>query len=90
MGAYCQVTGKHTESGQNVSHARNRTKRVFRPNLHKRRFWVETLKRFVTLCVSTQGIRIIDKQGIDAVLRTLKARGEDVPVLPVEAADGKE
>lgn len=91
MGAYCQVTGKQTVSGQNVSHARNRTKRVFRPNLHKRRFWVETLKRFVTLCVSTQGIRIIDKQGIDTVLRTLKARGENVPVLPaMEAVDGKE
>jgi large subunit ribosomal protein L28 len=90
MGAYCQVTGKHTESGQNVSHARNRTKRVFRPNLHKRRFWVEALKRFVTLRVSTQGIRIIDKQGIENVLRVLKARGEDVPVVPVEVVNGEE
>ncbi len=89
MGAYCQVTGKHTQSGQNVSHARNRTKRVFRPNLQKRRFWVDALQRFVTLRVSTQGIRIIDKQGIENVLRVLKARGEDVPVVPVEVTDGQ-
>lgn len=82
MGAYCQVTGKRTTSGQNVSHARNRTKRVFKPNLQKRRFWVDLLGRFVSLRVSAKGLRIIDKRGIESVLKTLKARGEDVPVLP--------
>lgn len=82
MGAYCQVTGKSTITGHNVSHARNRTGRVFRPNLQNRRFWVDALGLYVSLRVSTKGIRIIDKLGIETVLRQLKARGENVPKLP--------
>jgi large subunit ribosomal protein L28 len=82
MGAYCQVTGKKTISGNNVSHARNRTKRKFRPNLQKRRFWVDALNAFVTLRVSMNGLRTIDKNGIEVVLAEMKARGENVPSLP--------
>lgn len=82
MGAYCQVTGKTVMSGNNVSHARNRTKRKFRPNLQTRRFWVESLNAFVTLRVSMKGLRTIDKNGIEAVLADMKARGENVPALP--------
>lgn len=88
MGAYCQVTGKRTTTGHNVSHARNRTKRTFKPNLHNRRFWVESLGRYVHLCVSSKGLRIIDKKGIDEVLRMIKARGEDVPAVPKEQDNG--
>ncbi len=88
MGAHCQVTGKRTTKGNNVSHARNRTKRTFKPNLHSRRFWVETLGRYVSLRVSTRGLRIIDKKGIDVVLRIIKARGENVPALPEEQKNG--
>ncbi len=88
MGAHCQVTGKRTTTGNNVSHARNRTKRTFKPNLHNRRFWVESLGRHVRLCVSSKGLRIIDKKGIDEVLRMIKERGENVPVLPEEQANG--
>lgn len=82
MGAYCQVTGKRTTTGNNVSHARNRTKREFKPNLQTRRFWVEALNGYVKLRVSAKGLRIIDKKGIDAVLRAMKSRGEKVPALP--------
>lgn len=84
MGAYCQVTGKKTITGNNVSHACNRTKRKFRPNLQKRRFWVEALNAYVTLRVSMRGLRIIDKNGIETVLAAMKARGERVPNLPAE------
>jgi large subunit ribosomal protein L28 len=62
-------------SGHNVSHANNKTKRRFLPNLHYHRYWVESEKRWVRLRVSTRGMRIIDKKGIDAVLSELKARG---------------
>jgi large subunit ribosomal protein L28 len=72
------VTGKRTRSGQNVSHANNKTKRQFRPNLHERRFWVASEKRWVRLRVSTAALRTIDKNGIDAVLADLRARGEKV------------
>lgn len=65
-------------SGHNVSHANNKTKRRFLPNLQEHRFWVESLGRFVKLRVSTRGMRIIDKLGIDQVLEQIKARGEDV------------
>jgi large subunit ribosomal protein L28 len=76
MSRVCQVTGKRPVSGNNVSHAMNHTRRRFLPNLQSHRFWVETEKRFVKLRVSTKGMRIIDKKGIDAVLADLRARGE--------------
>ena len=76
MSRVCQVTGKGPMSGNNVSHAHNKTRRRFLPNLHHHRFWVESEKRFVKLRVSTHGMRIIDKKGIDAVLADLRARGE--------------
>ena len=75
MSRKCQVTGKGPMSGNNVSHANNKTRRVFNVNLQQRRFWVESLKRFVKLRVSTKGLRIIDKLGIDAVLEKLRAKG---------------
>ena len=68
MSKICQVTGKKPMSGNNVSHAKNRTKRTFQPNLHKHKFWVESEKRFINLTVSAKGMRIIDKKGIDQVL----------------------
>ena len=78
MSRVCQVTGKRPQSGNNVSHANNKTRRRFLPNLHTHRFWVEGEKRFVTLRVSSKGMRIIDKKGIDAVLNDIRARGEKV------------
>ncbi|BBM01394.1 50S ribosomal protein L28 [Microbulbifer sp. GL-2] len=78
MSKVCQVTGKRPVTGNNVSHAKNRTKRRFVPNLHSHRFWVESEKRFVKLRVSAKGMRVIDKKGIDAVLVELRARGEKV------------
>ena len=78
MSRVCQVTGKRPMVGNNVSHAKNRTKRRFQPNLHSHRFWVEAEKRFVTLRVSAKGMRIIDKKGIDTVLADLRARGEKI------------
>src|ERR1700722_17598108 len=68
MARVCQVTGKAPMVGNNVSHANNKTKRRFLPNLKYHRFWVESEKRFVKLRVSTQGIRLIDKVGIEQVL----------------------
>ena len=76
MSRVCQVTGKHPITGNNVSHANNKTRRRFLPNLHTHRFWVESERRFVKLRVSTQGMRIIDKNGIDAVLAELRTQGE--------------
>lgn len=78
MARVCQVTGKRPMTGNNVSHAKNRTRRRFLPNLHQHRFWVESEKRFVKLRVSSKGMRIIDKKGIDAVLSDMRARGEQV------------
>jgi len=78
MSRVCQVTGKGPMTGNNVSHANNRTKRRFLPNLHTRRFWVESEKRWVRLRVSTRGLRLIDKVGIDQVLKDIRARGEKV------------
>lgn len=78
MSRVCQVTGKRPVTGNNVSHANNRTKRRFLPNLQSHRFWVESENRFVRLRVSSKGMRIIDKRGIDAVLADLRARGEKV------------
>ena len=78
MARVCQVTGKRPVSGNNVSHAKNRTRRRFLPNLHKHRFWLEAEKRFVSLRVSSKGMRIIDKKGIEQVLEEMRARGEKV------------
>ena len=76
MAKVCQVTGKGPMVGKNVSHANNKTKRRFLPNLQYRRFFVESENRWVRLRVSSAGLRIIDKNGIDAVLVDLRARGE--------------
>ena len=78
MSRVCQVTGKGPITGNNVSHANNRTRRRFLPNLHTHRFWIETERRFVSLRVSVHGMRIIDKKGIDAILDELRAKGEKV------------
>ncbi len=75
MSKVCQVTGKRPVTGNNVSHANNKTKRRFLPNLHTRRFWVEAEKRWVKLRVSAKGIRIIDKLGIDQVLADIRSQG---------------
>ena len=75
MSRVCQVTGKKPMAGNNVSHANNRTRRRFLPNLHSKRIWVESEKRYVKLRVSQKGLRIIDKQGIDKVLAKLRSRG---------------
>lgn len=72
------MTGKGPVSGNNVSHANNKTRRRYLPNLHYRRIWVESEQRFVSLRVSTRGLRIIDKVGIDSVLADIRARGEKV------------
>ncbi len=78
MSRVCQVTGKRPVTGNNVSHAKNRTKRRFLPNLHRHRFWLEDEKRFITLRVSSKGMRIIDKKGIATVITDMRARGEKV------------
>lgn len=78
MSRVCQVTGKRPVTGNNVSHSQIKTKRRFLPNLHTHRFWVESEKRFVKLRVSSKGMRVIDKKGIDSVLADLRARGEKV------------
>jgi large subunit ribosomal protein L28 len=76
MSKVCQVTGKGPMVGNNVSHANNKTKRRFLPNLHWRRFWVESENRWVRLRISHAGLRLIDKHGIDVVLADLRVRGE--------------
>jgi large subunit ribosomal protein L28 len=76
MAKVCQVTGKKPMVGHNVSHANNKTKRRFLPNLQNRRFWVESENRWVRLRITNAALRLIDKNGIDAVLADLRARGE--------------
>jgi large subunit ribosomal protein L28 len=76
MARVCDVTGKGPMVGNNVSHANNKTKRRFMPNLQYRRFWVEAENRWVRLRVSSAALRLIDKNGIDAVLADLRARGQ--------------
>lgn len=78
MSRICQVTGKKPMTGNHVSHAKNKRRRRFLPNLHTRRFWVESESRWVTLRVSKKGLRNIDKHGIDAVLKIIRERGEKV------------
>jgi len=78
MSRVCQVTGKRPQSGNNVSHANNKTRRRFLPNIQQHRFWLESEKRFVKLIVSTKGMRIIDKLGIEQVVTDLRAQGQRV------------
>ena len=78
MARVCQVTGKRPVSGNNVSHANNRTRRRFLPNLHRHRFWVESENRWVKLRVSAKGMRTIVKKGIDTGLAEMRARGEKI------------
>jgi large subunit ribosomal protein L28 len=78
MSKVCQVTGKKPMTGNNVSHAKNRTRRRFEPNLHSHRFWVEAEKRFIKLRISSKGMRIIDKLGIDQVLADIRKRDAKV------------
>jgi large subunit ribosomal protein L28 len=78
MSRVCQVTGKKPIYGNTVSHANNKKRRRFLPNLHTHRFWLEGEKRFVTLRVSTHGLRTIDKLGLEKVLENLRATGEQI------------
>lgn len=78
MSRVCQITGKRPQSGNNVSHAHNKTRRRFLPNLHNKRFWLESEKRFVRLRVSRKGMRLIDKHGIDKVVADLRAAGRRI------------
>ncbi|MFZ0254369.1 MAG: 50S ribosomal protein L28 [Gammaproteobacteria bacterium] len=75
MARVCQITGKRPATGNNVSHAHNKTRRRFLPNLHTHRLWVESEKRWVKLRISSKGLRLIDKKGIDVVLAELRRRG---------------
>ena len=78
MARVCQVTGKSPMTGNNISHANNKTKRRFLPNLQRRRFWVETENRWISLRLTNAALRTIDKNGIDAVLLEIRARGVNV------------
>ncbi len=76
MAKKCPITGKGPMVGNNVSHANNKTKRRYLPNLQSKRFWLESEKRFVRLRVTTRGMRIIDKLGLEAVLNDIKLRDQ--------------
>ncbi|MEO5624336.1 MAG: 50S ribosomal protein L28 [Dokdonella sp.] len=78
MARVCQVTGKGALSGNNVSHANNKTRRRWLPNLHERRFWIPSENRWISLRVSSHGLRTIDKKGIEVVLAEIRGRGEKV------------
>tara|TARA_B100001564_G_C20563418_1_gene634843 strand:+ start:396 stop:632 length:237 start_codon:yes stop_codon:yes gene_type:complete len=78
MSRICEVTGKKTVTGNNVSHANNRTKRRFLPNLQNRKFWVESENRWVSMRISGSALRTIDKLGIDAVIAKMRAEGKKV------------
>ena len=78
MARVCQITGKAPIVGNNVSHANNRTRRRFMPNLQERRFWVESENRWVSLRLTNAALRTIDKKGIDAVLAELRQRGQHI------------
>jgi large subunit ribosomal protein L28 len=77
MAKVCQITGRRPASGNNVSHAKNKTRRRFLPNLHKRRIWIPSEERYITLRVSARGLRTIDKLGIEAALKKIK-NNEDI------------
>jgi large subunit ribosomal protein L28 len=78
MAQVCEVTGKKPMSGNNVSHANNKTRRKFNPNLHHKRFWVETENRWVRMKVSARGIKVITKRGIDSVLAEMRGKGAKI------------
>jgi large subunit ribosomal protein L28 len=78
MSNVCMVTGRRPHTGMNVSHSHRRTKRWFKPNIQKQRFWVQSQKRWVTLTVSTKGIKTINKKGIESVVAGLRRRGEKI------------
>ena len=78
MARVCQITGKAPMVGNNVSHANNKTKRRFLPNLQRRRFWLESENRWITLRLTNAALRTIDKNGIEVVLADLRARGQHV------------
>ena len=78
MSRVCQVTGKRPMTGNNVSHAQNKNKRRFMPNLRFHRFWVDSENRYVRLRVSSKGMKIIDKKGIDEVLKDIRAAGHKI------------
>lgn len=78
MARVCQVTGKGPMTGHNVSHANNKTRRRFLPNLQRRRFWLETENRWVSLRLTNAALRTIDKKGLDVVVAEMRARGEHV------------
>ena len=78
MARVCQITGKAPMVGNNVSHANNKTKRRFLPNLQRRKFWVESENRWITLRLTNAALRTIDKNGIEVVLADLRARGQHI------------
>jgi large subunit ribosomal protein L28 len=78
MSLVCQVTGKRPVAGNNVSHAHNKTKRVFKPNIHVKRFWLPSENRWIKLKVSAKGIKIITKRGVDAVVADMRKKGVKV------------
>jgi large subunit ribosomal protein L28 len=78
MSRVCEITGKKPAVGNRVSHANNKKRRRFLPNLHTQRFWLETERRWVSLRVSTRGLRTIEKNGIDSVIADLRAKGKKV------------
>lgn len=78
MSMICQVTGKKPMSGNNVSHANNKTRRRFLPNLHSHRLWLASEKRYITLRLSTKGLKTIDKKGLEAVVNELRQRGQKI------------
>ena len=75
MSRVCQITGKRPITGNTVSHANNRVRRRFLPNLHKQRFWLESERRFISLRISTKGLRTIEKKGVEEVVKELRAQG---------------
>ena len=78
MSRVCELTGKRPTVGNRVSHANNKKRRRFLPNLHEQRFWLESEKRWVTLRISSNGLRTVEKRGIEAVVADLRAAGEKV------------
>ena len=78
MSKICQITGKTPQSGNNVSHAHNKTRRRFLPNLHYKKFWLESEKRYVRLRISQKGLRIINKYGLEKVLDDLRSQGKKI------------
>jgi large subunit ribosomal protein L28 len=78
MSRVCEITGKGPTTGNRVSHANNKRRRRFLPNLHSQRFWLESEKRWVSLRVSTHGLRTIEKKGIDVIVAELRAQGEQI------------